>query len=202
MDSEIETDSESGAQAKQIVQTLEQVFTSPSQNQHHLLSMMLRNASDGFLFLNILSNMVPDLAGIPIEYIEHCLERTKNNLELSADKLKIRLRRTRTPITVLCDRFGNKESKDETIECTSQAQDEQNGDYYVPYAPRFQHLEHNENENNATTKPHSLRPVLFYDGNFVIDDQVATGSHNLSGDMVPDYTRKVQKAIGEPPKEM
>lgn len=208
MISELESQSESGAQAKQIVKILEQVFTTPSQNQDHLLSMMLRNANDGFLFLNILTNMVPELARIPIEYIEHCLKRTKNNLELSADKLKVRLRRTITPSTVQSDRFGNEGYKDEANKCASQAPDEQSGHYYVPYAPRFQHSGYHEDqedhkpENNAPTNPFKLKPVLYHNGNFVVDDQVVTKNHNLSGDMVPDYTRQTHKAIGESPKEM
>lgn len=208
MITEAENKSESGAQASQIVKTLEEVFTTPSQNQHHLLSMMLRNASDGFLFLNILSNMVPELAGIPIEYIEHCLKRTTNNLELSADKLKIRLRQKITPSQVQSDRFGNENCKDQTNEHDSQAFDEQSGHFYVPYAPRFQHSSHQENHedneasNNVQPKPFRLRPVLYHNGNFVVDDQVVSKNHNISGDMVPDYTRQTHKAIGEPPKEL
>ncbi|KAG2184346.1 hypothetical protein INT44_009361 [Umbelopsis vinacea] len=198
-------ESESKLLAYDVVNSLEQVFKSPSNAQDPILAMMLRSSSDGFLFLNILSNMIPILAGIPLEYIEHCLQRTDNNLELSTDKLKIRLRRSKPIGTTPSDRFGNKDVSEPDIDTSAQQQSEEAGEYYRQYTPRFLHMARNENVNSAEKGeeepgPH-LTPVVYRDGAFAIDDQIDESKYNLSQDLVPQYTKESNKVIGEVEEE-
>jgi hypothetical protein len=168
--------------------------------------MMLRSSSDGFLFLNILSNMVPILAGIPLEYIEHCLQRTDNNLELSTDKLKIRLRRSKPLGTTPSDRFGNRDPTELDIDTSAQLELEEDGEYYRHYTPRFLHMSGDDDITSADNederpRPH-LTPVVFREGTFLIDDQIDESKYNLSQDLVPQYTKASNKTIGEVEEEL
>lgn len=197
--------------ATEVVAAIEQVFTTPPQYQEPLLAMMLQNSSDGFLFLNILSNMVQALAGIPIDYIRHCIDRTENSLELSADELKVRLRRLIPPSTIPSDRFGNMYGSDLNVVTNTDPEVpcKEAGDYYVQYAPRFQHLRTSRDalsserldmdDERARMK---LTPILYRDGSFVIDNQIGETRHNLSQDLVPRYKRDWDKTIGDTTEDM
>lgn len=199
-------ESESKLLAYDVVNSLEQVFTSPPHTQDPMLAMMLRSSSDGFLFLNILSNMVPILAGIPLEYIEHCLQRTDNNLELSTDKLKIRLRRSKPLGTTPSDRFGNRDPTEPDIDTSAQLEREEDGEYYRHYTPRFLHVSGDEGVTSAENEDERpgprLTPVVFREGTFLIDDQIDESKYNLSQDLVPQYTKASNKTIGEVEEEL
>jgi hypothetical protein len=194
-------ESESKLLAYDVVNSMEQVFKSSPHTQDPILAMMLRSSSDGFLYLNILSNMIPILAGIPLEYIEHCLQRTDNNLELSTDKLKIRLRRSKPLGATPSDRFGNRDVAEPDIDTNAQPEREEAGEYYRHYTPRFLHVARNEGVTSAGVgdeRPGSLlTPVVFRDGTFVIDDQIDESKYNLSQDLVPHYIKETNKTLGE-----
>lgn len=202
-------DSKSMSLAKEIVSTIEQVFASPPHLQDRILAMMLQNSGDGYLFLSILSNMVPALAGIPVEYIEHCLQRTKNSLELSADKSKVRLRRSIPLSTVPSDRFGNTNRSDNNEISSTLPEREETGEYYVEYIPRFWHAANTgespagKSEDLEDERPRpNLTPVVYHHGSFVVDNQIGENTSNLSQELVPKYTRETEKPIGEVEEQM